>query len=632
MIVNDVWGTIKIEPKYETIIESKEFIDLKNKTQLGLNCNPNAIHTRYQHSIGTYFLACKLIDICKNKFSEILNINKEDEEAIKCMALIHDIGHGCFSHVSEKFLEGTHENRTVTLLLNQDTEIHQAIINSFGENVLLKIVDLIKMKETIKDNQEVTNDNSLMLIIGKLLSGGIDIDRIDYIFRDSKFINGEDNDFSNILESINLENIDDSLEVVFNSDVEYAIANFFNKRFELYDSLYLDNEIRVLEDIFGKFLKETGIKLNWNTTEIEMNNYFREYSTSNNPIVKRYSTLLINRKLDNQFIIKEIDQKDKYDYYLTRLFNSVPELNKYKEFFFQSNCKVSIYNKDNKIYVNKDGLILDISDSSKILNSELKKEKYVLAIDIYLLRILLKLDCVSEIDIDKIVKNLKKVTAVEIEQEKKYNFSKNLYINPKEGFERIANCFGLTNPKYIVNCDTYYDDNNILEGYRIAVRRRISNGKSEWTIKRPLNDMSSISKRDEKNFTSLEDALLFLQKEWNIPITELTEKITLNTQRIKYDLTYGAGLFEMVFDKTTPIVSENMYEPNFMIECELKQGNSSGLYFINEIIKRFDFIEECKYSKKEIALNSVKNNLINYDDKVTEPPETISVMARKLKK
>ena len=144
--------------------------------------------------------------------------------------------------------------------------------------------------------------------------------------------------------------------------------------------------------------------------------------------------------------------------------------------------------------------------------------------------------------------------------------------------------------------------------------------------------MSSISKRDEKNFTSLEDALLFLQKEWNIPITELTEKITLNTQRIKYDLTYGAGLFEMVFDKTTPIVSENMYEPNFMIECELKQGNSSGLYFINEIIKRFGFIEECKYSKKEIALNSVKNNLINYDDKVTEPPETISVMARKLKK
>ena len=292
---------------------------------------------------------------------------------------------------------------------------------------MLKIVDLIKMKETIKDNQEVTNDNSLMLIIGKLLSGGIDIDRIDYIFRDSKFINGEDNDFSNILESINLENIDDSLEVVFNSDVEYAIANFFNKRFELYDSLYLDNEIRVLEDIFGQFLKETGIKLNWNTTEIEMNNYFREYSTSNNPIVKRYSTLLINRKLDNQFIIKEIDQKDKYDYYLTRLFNSVPELNKYKEFFFQSNCKVSIYNKDNKIYVNKDGLILDISDSSKILNSELKKEKHVLAIDIYLLRILLKLDCVSEIDIDKIVKNLKKVTAVEIEQEKKYNFSK-IYI------------------------------------------------------------------------------------------------------------------------------------------------------------------------------------------------------------
>lgn len=119
MTINDIWGQINVEPCYEKIINSKEFVSQKNKVQLGLNCNDNAIHTRYQHSLGVYYLACKLINLCKAKFSNILNITLEDEQAIKCMALVHDIGHGCFSHVSEKFLDGTHEDNTVNILLDE---------------------------------------------------------------------------------------------------------------------------------------------------------------------------------------------------------------------------------------------------------------------------------------------------------------------------------------------------------------------------------------------------------------------------------------------------------------------------------------------------------------------------------
>ena len=50
MTINDIWGQINVEPCYEKIINSKEFVSQKNKVQLGLNCNDNAIHTRYQHS------------------------------------------------------------------------------------------------------------------------------------------------------------------------------------------------------------------------------------------------------------------------------------------------------------------------------------------------------------------------------------------------------------------------------------------------------------------------------------------------------------------------------------------------------------------------------------------------------
>lgn len=47
MKVNDIWGIIDIEDKYLNVINSKEFINMKNVTQLGLNTNPNATHTRY---------------------------------------------------------------------------------------------------------------------------------------------------------------------------------------------------------------------------------------------------------------------------------------------------------------------------------------------------------------------------------------------------------------------------------------------------------------------------------------------------------------------------------------------------------------------------------------------------------
>lgn len=614
MIVNDIWGQIRVEPQYEKIINTKEFNDLKNKNQLGLNTNSNAIHTRYQHSIGTYFLAIKLIEICKNKFNNILNITKDDEEVIKLTALIHDIGHGPFSHVSESYLKGSHEEKTMELLLDENTEIHKVIVNELGENILLKTIDLIKNKEMIKNNKKVNTPLSLIFIIEKLLCGGIDIDRIDYIFRDSKFVYGEETDFFSILESINLEYIDDSLEIVFDDVAEYNIANFFNKRFEMYDNLYLDNKTRMLESIFNKFLSITNKELAWDTSEIELNNYFRENTMNKDEVTKRYAELLSSRKLDDNFLIKEINEKNVYENYKSRIFSNIPELNNYKAALFESFCKVKIYNQDNKIFINKGGIIQDISQCSKILNSNLYKEKYIIGVDITLLKKLLLNDGKSKEEIDIIIKKIRKLISPEIEQEKKYTFKKDS-ISPKEGFKLIKEKLGLDNPEYIKNLDTYYDDiGENLSKERIAIRKRISGNEEEWNVKKPIKDKTSISKRDEKTFKTMEEVLYFLQNEWNLDIRDLKEIITLETLRAKYDLKYGNGSFEFVFDKTTPIKDKIEYQPNYMIECELKKGNSSGLYFINEILKAFDFIEECKQSKKEFTLNKIKNhnNELNY--------------------
>lgn len=608
MVINDIWGTIRIEKKYEGIINSKEFQELKNKSQLGLNSSPNATHTRYQHSIGVYFLACKLIEICKNKFSDVLTITEEDEEAIKCMALVHDIGHGAFSHVSEKFLEGTHEERSIEILLDPDSETHKAIINSFGDKVLDKVVDLIQMKKRIKENGEIKDDNTLTLIISKLLSGGIDIDRIDYIFRDSKFVLNQTNDFSAILENIDLECIDDNLEIVFDESAEYSIANFFNKRFELYDELYFDNNSRVIEEILDKLLKRTGKKITWSSTESEINSFIKECELSDDLIVKRYAEILISRKVDSNFTVKELNSKHDFDLFKERLLSNIPELKEYEEALFSSYCKVSTYNKDNKIFINKNGLIVDISECSKILNSSLTKEKYIFGIDLFLLNMLLKKDKYDDKKIKKILSKIKTLNSAEIEQEKKYVFDKDISTDPKEEFKLIRDSLELSNPEYIENNDIYYDYNGVLDAKRIAVRKRTDgSGKEEWNVKRPLNDKTSISKRNEITCYSKEEVLRFLRKEWRIRIKDLEEVVTLKTLRAKYNLEYKGGVFELVFDKTTPFVDEEEFDPNYMIECELKSGKSAGLYFINKIIKKFPFINESNMSKKEIALQNIKD-------------------------
>ena len=625
-IINDIWGQIKIDGGYEKIINTKEFNEMKQKRQLGLNTSPNATHTRYQHSLGVYYLACKLIDICKTKFKNTLTITKEDEEAIKCMALVHDIGHGCFSHVSEKFLEGTHENRTIKLLLDEKTEIHQVILKEFGEEVLQKVIDLIKMKENIKDKTYSGNANDLTLVLAKLLSGGIDIDRIDYIFRDSFYVTGERNDFSTILDCIDLECIDDNLEIVYDENAEYLIANFFNKRFELYDSVYLEKPARVLEAVFGKFIDDLGFSFSWDTTEVEIQNLFREHLGDKNPVIRRYANLLCNRSLDENFAIIEINDKSKYDFYRSELFRKVPELLNYPECFLESNCKSSIYS-GNKIFIRKNGLIKDISECSKILNSELKKEKYILGIDLYLLEVMLKKDGYKVEEVNEVIGRVRRATENEIEQEKKYVFTEGSSVSPVEGFKMIREKLGLDKAKYIENMDTYFDCEDTLEKYRINVRRRISGGKEEWTVKRPLDDKTSISKRVEKNFASLEEVLEFLNKEWNIPIDYLDEKLTLKTLRAKYNLNYDNGLFEIVFDKTIPIIDGVKYSPEFMIECELKKGNSSGLFLINSLIRKFNFIKECKFSKKEIA--QMKRNP---ETKVEVPKESSEDYQNRIKK
>lgn len=596
MIINDnVWGNIEVEERYECIVNSTEVKKLKNKKQLGMVLSDKAIHTRFDHSLGVYYLACKLVNTIKSKLSNYIDISKSDEDAIKIMALVHDIGHGPFSHLAERLLNESHENNTVSLLKN-NTDIHNIIINNFGSNVLDKIIYLIELKEKVKNDDANYDKLDIMFIVSKLLSGGIDIDRLDYLARDSYYVKCCKYDFSNILDYINLEYVDDYLEIVFDEESEYLIANYLNKRYELYDTLYLNDKKSIIESALDKLITSLNYEISWNSDEEKILEYIKESAKDNDLYIKRLSDIVLNKKIDDNIKYLVFDNKKSYDYFLDRIKNKYCDLDLSKYLFTTSN-KLNIYSNKNRIYINKKDMIMDMHECP-ILNSNLQREKYIIAIDFLLLTYL---NDYSKIDM---IHELENEFLPQVEFEKKYMYINNDLINQTK--ENMINYLKLNIPIYLSHSDIYYDSDNKLKEKGITLRNRVVNDTDIWNIKEKVNDKSSITKRLELTFDNIDDAIKYLEEVKSINVNKLDILYNSTTLRESYLLQYLNSVFEISFDKVILNDSKNKSSLD-MIECELKKGVSTDLYYLNKLIHgNFDNLIDCANSKSEMLTNKVK--------------------------
>lgn len=594
MIINDkVWGNIEVEERYECIVNSTEVKKLKNKKQLGMVLSDKAIHTRFDHSLGVYYLACKLVNTIKSKLSNYIDISKSDEDAIKIMALVHDIGHGPFSHLAERLLNESHENNTVSLLKN-NTDIHNIIINNFGSNVLDKVIYLIELKEKVKNDDANYDKLDIMFIVSKLLSGGIDIDRLDYLARDSYYVKCCKYDFSNILDYINLEYVDDYLEIVFDEESEYLIANYLNKRYELYDTLYLNDKKSIIESALDKLITSLNYEISWNSDEEKILEYIKERAKDNDLYIKRLSDIVLNKKIDDNIKYLVFDNKKSYDYFLDRIKNKYCDLDLSKYLFTTSN-KLNIYSNKNRIYINKKDMIMDMHECP-ILNSNLQREKYIIAIDFLLLTYL---NDYSKIDM---IHELENEFLPQVEFEKKYMYINNDLINQTK--ENMINYLKLNIPIYLSHSDIYYDSDNKLKEKGITLRNRVVNDTDIWNIKEKVNDKSSITKRLELTFDNIDDAIKYLEEVKSINVNKLDILYNSTTLRESYLLQYLNSVFEISFDK---VIFDNNKNVLDMIECELKKGVPTDLYYLNRLIHdNFDNLIDCANSKSEMLTNKVK--------------------------
>ncbi|WP_252319785.1 HD domain-containing protein [Spiroplasma endosymbiont of Lariophagus distinguendus] len=218
------------EPVIQALISCKEFQRLRWINQLGgvQIAFPNATHTRYVHSIGVYNILNRVLSEVEG--SSLLT--KEEKTNIKIAGLLHDLGHGPFSHTFEKIINlnvnkkenFTHEDYTCAIINDNSTEINM-ILKQFNININA-IIGILKKDYKNYPKYQI-----------QLVSSQLDCDRIDYLMRDGYFT-GVGYGSIDIDWIITNMIIDIKEGLVFSYKAISAIENYLITRFHMYSQVY----------------------------------------------------------------------------------------------------------------------------------------------------------------------------------------------------------------------------------------------------------------------------------------------------------------------------------------------------------------------------------------------------------
>jgi len=233
-IINDpVYGFITIDDEliYQ-VIAHPYYQRLRRINQMAMAylVYPGAVHTRLHHSLGAYHLMCNALSELKSKG---VAISFEEEQAAKIAILLHDVGHGPFSHALEHVLiEGMH-HEAISLLIMKE-------LNTQFEGKLQLALDIFTGEYEKK-------------FLHQLISGQLDVDRMDYLTRDSFFsgVNEGVIGYDRILKMLTVHNG----ELMVEEKGIYSIEKFLVARRLMYWQVYLHKTVNCAEQMLQRIIK-----------------------------------------------------------------------------------------------------------------------------------------------------------------------------------------------------------------------------------------------------------------------------------------------------------------------------------------------------------------------------------------
>lgn len=289
------------------LINTREFQRLRRIKQLGTASFVfhGAEHSRFSHCLGVYHIAKTITDWFTENYPEAWN--PEENLVTQAAALLHDVGHGAYSHTFEGLFGTDHEQMTVEIITNPDTEIN-AILRKVSADFPEKVASVI------------THDYPNPQVV-QLISSQIDADRMDYLLRDAYYsgaVYGQF-DLTRILRFITpLPH-----GIAFKIQGMHAVEDYIVSRYQMYMQVYfhpasramevllqkLLHRAKVLYDVDKTYFAQTSSKLVPFFEEIHdltdylalddgvMNTYFQTWINHEDPILSDLANRYINRHL-----------------------------------------------------------------------------------------------------------------------------------------------------------------------------------------------------------------------------------------------------------------------------------------------------------------------------------------------
>ena len=291
-ILNDpIYGFITIpNSQIFDLIQHKYFQRLRRITQMGMSylVYPGAHHTRFHHAIGCMHLMQQAVNVLRFKG---VTITEEEEEALYAAILLHDIGHGPFSHAMEHSIANNVSHEQISLLFME------RLNEEFNSNLTLAI--------------KIFKGEYHRNFMCQLISGQLDMDRADYLKRDSFYTGVAEG-------NINSERLITMLNVVNNELVVeekgiYSVEKFIVARRLMYWQVYLHKTGLVAEQLLIRVLKRAkeltnlGVELNGSKPL----RYFLQYEISIGDF--NDETLNVFSELDDYDIISAMKEWQHHD-------------------------------------------------------------------------------------------------------------------------------------------------------------------------------------------------------------------------------------------------------------------------------------------------------------------------------
>ena len=371
-------------PVIYDLINSKEFQRLRRVKQVSTTVFTfhGAEHSRFSHCLGVYEIARRVTEIFDAKFPEIWDTNEDLLTMVA--ALLHDVGHGAYSHTFEKLFDTDHEAITQEIIASPDTEVN-AILRQVSPDFPEKVASVIN--HTYHNKQVV-----------QLISSQIDCDRMDYLLRDSYYsgANYGQFDLTRILRVIRPTK--DS--IVFEYNGMHAVEDYIVSRFQMYMQVYFHPASRAMEVLLQNLLKRAKYLYHIDSHFFEktspnlipflanqasladylslddgvMNTYFQAWISAEDDILADLASRFVNRKVFKSVTFEEESRKDLS--HLVELVKSVGfDPDYYTGIHVNFDLPYDIYRPEKKEprteinMIQKDGSVVELSTISPIVKT-----------------------------------------------------------------------------------------------------------------------------------------------------------------------------------------------------------------------------------------------------------------------